>query len=134
MWRLDRLGRSLKDLIAWVGWLKERKIGLRSLHEAMDTTTPAGKLTFHVFGALAEFERARIRDRTQDGLAAVRARSRKGGRRPVLNVDKHALAVKLYNEREMPIVKICRTMELSKPTLYSYVRAANGVTDGPPAT
>ena len=134
VWRLDRLGRSLKDLIAWVGALEEQKVGLRSLHEAIDTTTPTGKLTFHVFGALAEFERGLIRDRTQAGLAAARARGRKGGRRPVLNADKRALAVKLYNEREMPIAKICRTMGISKPTLYSYVRAANGITNGPPAT
>ena len=133
VWRLDRLGRSLKDLIAWVSWMEERGIGLRSLHEVIDTTTPAGKLTFHVFGALAEFERALISDRTQAGLAAARARGRKGGRRPVLNADKRALAVRLYNERDMPISKICRMMGISKPTLYSYVRAANGVTESPAA-
>ena len=125
VWRLDRLGRSLKDLIAWVGYLEERQVGLRSLHEAIDTTTPTGKLTFHVFGALAEFERALIRDRTQAGLAAARARGRKGGRRPVLNADKRALAVKLYNERQSPIAKICQMMGISKPTLYAYVRAAD---------
>ena len=113
--------------------LEEREIGLRSLHEAIDTTTPTGKLTFHVFGALAEFERALIRDRTQAGLAAARARGRKGGRRPALNADKRALAVRLYNEREMLIAKICRMMGISTPTLYSYVRAANGVTEAPPA-
>lgn len=133
VWRLDRLGRSLKDLIAWVGYLDEHQVGLRSLHEAIDTTTPTGKLTFHVFGALAEFERALIRDRTQAGLAAARARGRKGGRRPVLNADKRALAVRLYNERQTPVSRICTMMGISKPTLYAYVRAANGVTDGPPA-
>lgn len=133
VWRLDRLGRSLKDLIAWVGWLEEREIGLRSLHEAIDTTTPTGKLTFHIFGALAEFERALIRDRTQAGLAAARARGRKGGRRPALSGEKRALAVRLYNEREMPITSICRMMGISKPTLYSYVRAVSGITEGPPA-
>ena len=125
VWRLDRLGRSLKDLIAWVGYLEEREVGLRSLHESIDTTTPTGKLTFHVFGALAEFERALIRDRTQAGLAAARARGRKGGRRPVLNADKRALAVTLYEERQHSIAKICRMMGISKPTLYSYVRAAD---------
>ena len=125
VWRLDRLGRSLKDLIAWMGYLEEREVGLRSLHEAIDTTTPTGKLTFHVFGALAEFERALIRDRTQAGLAAARARGRKGGRRPVLNADKRALAVKLYEERQHSIAKICHMMGISKPTLYSYVRAAD---------
>ena len=125
VWRLDRLGRSLRDLIDWVGYLETREVGLRSLHEAIDTTSPAGRLTFHLFGALAEFERTLIRERTQAGLAAARARGRKGGRRPVLNADKRALAVRLYNEREMPIAKICRMMGISKPTLYSYVRAAD---------
>jgi DNA invertase Pin-like site-specific DNA recombinase len=65
VWRLDRLGRSLKDLIAWVAWLEQEGIGLRSLHEALDTTTPSGKLTFHIFAALAEFERQLIQERTQ---------------------------------------------------------------------
>lgn len=74
VWRLDRLGRSLKDLIAWVGYLEERDVGFQSLQQAIDTTTSAGKLTLHVFGALAEFERDLIRDRTQAGLAAARAR------------------------------------------------------------
>ena len=64
VWRLDRLGRSLKDLIAWVAWLEQEGVGLRSLHEALDTTTPSGKLTFHLFGALAEFERQLIQERT----------------------------------------------------------------------
>ena len=80
VWRLDRLGRSLKDLIAWVAWLEQEGIGLRSLHEALDTTTPSGKLTFHIFGALAEFERQLIQERTQAGLRVARARGRLGGR------------------------------------------------------
>ena len=132
VWRLDRLGRSLKDLIAWVTWLEEQGAGLRSLTESIDTTTPGGRLIFHIFGALAEFERTLIQDRTQAGLAAARARGRKGGRRPVLNADKRALAVRLYEERQTPISRICAMMGISKPTLYAYVRAANGVTDGPP--
>ena len=135
VWRLDRLGRSLKDLIAWVTWLEEQGAGLRSLTESLDTTTPGGRLTFHIFGALAEFERTLIRDRTQAGLAAARARGRKGGRRHSLDADRRALAVRLYEERQMPISRICAMMGISKPTLYAYVRAANGVTgDGPPAT
>jgi DNA invertase Pin-like site-specific DNA recombinase len=133
VWRLDRLGRSLKDLIAWVGYLDAQEIGLRSLHEAIDTTTPTGKLTFHIFGARAEFERTLIRDRTQAGLAAARARGRTGGRRLALNADKRALVVRLYNERQTPISRICAMMGISKPTLYSYVRAANGITEGPTA-
>lgn len=133
VWRLDRLGRSLKDLIAWITWLEDQGVGLRSLTESIDTTTSGGRLIFHIFGALAEFERTLIRDRTQAGLAAARARGRKGGRRPVLNADKRALAVRLYEERQMPINRICAMMGISKPTLYSYVRAANGVGDDPPA-
>jgi len=125
VWRLDRLGRSLRDLIDWVTYLDESKIGLRSLQEAIDTTTPTGKLTFHIFGALAEFERTLIRDRTQAGLTAARARGRKGGRPPSLDSDKRALAVRLYEERQVPIAKICAMMGISKPTLYSYVRAAD---------
>jgi DNA invertase Pin-like site-specific DNA recombinase len=125
VWRFDRLGRSLRDLIAWVGYLEERGVGLRSIHEPIDTTTPTGKLTPRVFGALAEFERSLIRDRTQAGLKAARARGRKGGRRPALNPDRRALAVKLYDEREMPVAKVCRMMGISEPTLYSYVRAAD---------
>ncbi len=125
VWRLDRLGRSLRDLIDWVTYLDESGIGLRSLQEAIDTTTPTGKLTFHIFGALAEFERTLIRDRTQAGLAAARARGRKGGRPQSLDRDKRALAVRLYEERQMPIAKICAMMGISKPTLYSYVRAAD---------
>lgn len=100
VWRLDRLGRSLKDLIAWAGYLDEHEIGSRSLHEAIDTTTPTAKLTFHIFGALAEFERTLIRDQTQAGLAVACARSRTGGRRPVLNADKRALAVRLSSRRK----------------------------------
>ena len=79
VWRLDRLGRSLKDLIQLVGELDERGIGLRSLHESIDTTSSSGKLVFHIFGALAEFERNLIRERTRAGLQAARARGRKGG-------------------------------------------------------
>lgn len=132
VWRLDRLGRSLKEPIAWVAWLEEQGIAFQSLGEAIDTTTSTGRLTFHIFGALAEFERNLIRDRTEAGLAAARARGRKGGRRPVLDGDKRALAVRLYNERQMPIGRICTMMGISKPTLYSYVRAANATTG--PAT
>lgn len=130
VWRLDRLGRSLKELIAWVAWLEEQGVAFQSLGEAIDTTTSTGRLTFHLFGALAEFERNLIRDRTAAGLAAARARGRKGGRRPVLDEHKRALAVRLYNERQMPIARICTMMGISKPTLYSYVRAANA-TAGP---
>ena len=122
VWRLDRLGRSLKDLIAWVAWLEQEGIGLRSLHEALDTTTPSGKLTFHIFGALAEFERQLIQERTQAGLRVARARGRLGGRPKALPADKQQLAVQLYQEQKIAVKQICALMGISKPTLYAYVR------------
>jgi DNA invertase Pin-like site-specific DNA recombinase len=124
VWRLDRLGRSLRDLIEWVRYLDEQGVGLQSLQEVIDTTTPTGRLTFHLFGALAEFERNLIQERTQAGLAAARARGRLGGRRKALNSDKRALVVSLYEEKKLPVTKICQMMGISKPTLYSYVREA----------
>ena len=129
VWRLDRLGRSLRDLIGWMTYLEQEKIGLLSLHEAIDTNTTSGKLTFHLFGALAEFERNLIRERTQAGLAAARSRGKKGGRPNALSKDKRDLAVKLYNEAEMPIATICTMLGISKPTLYAYVRAAEAEDD-----
>jgi DNA invertase Pin-like site-specific DNA recombinase len=122
VWRLDRLGRSIKDLITWASWLEQQKIGLRSLHESIDTTTPSGRLTFHIFAALAEFERQLIQERTKAGLHAARARGRQGGRPRALQSDKRALVVQLYNEKKFTVKKICELMEISKPTLYAYVR------------
>ena len=123
VWRLDRLGRSLNDLIHLVGRLDERGVALRSLHESIDTTSSSGKLIFHIFGALAEFERNLIRERTRAGLQAARARGRKGGRPKALDASKRALAVRLYRERKHTIREICTLMRISKPTLYSYVAA-----------
>lgn len=125
VWRLDRLSRSLKDLIEIVNLLEVRKIGLKSLQESIDTTSNSGKLIFHIFGALAEFERNLIRERTQAGLQAARARGRKGGRPKSLSQDKQALAVKLYKEKNHTIEQICELMGVSKPTLYKYVKAIN---------
>jgi DNA invertase Pin-like site-specific DNA recombinase len=124
VWRLDRLGRSLRDLIDWVQYLEVQGVALQSLHEMIDTRTPTGKLTFHLFGALAEFERHLIQERTQAGLAAARARGRIGGRPTALDADQQQLAVDLYNEKKMSVQKLCDMMGISKPTLYSYVRAA----------
>lgn len=122
VWRLDRLGRSLRDLIDWAQYLEEQGIGLQSLQEAIDTHTPTGKLTFHLFGALAEFERNLIRERTMAGLEAARARGRKGGRKKALDPDKRRIAVDLYKEKKMTVREICELMGISKPTLYAYVR------------
>ena len=124
VWRLDRLGRSLKDLIELVGELGRKGVALRSLQEAIDTTSPGGKLIFHVFGALAEFERNLIRERTQAGLAAARARGRKGSRPKSLDADKRKTAVNLYREGNHSVQEICGLVGVSKPTLYSYIREA----------
>ena len=125
VWRLDRLGRSMKHLIELVTEMEERGIGFRSLTEAMDTTTSGGKLIFHIFGALAEFERNLIQERTQAGLAAARARGRKGGRPPALDESKRKMAIKLYNSREHSVEEICQTMGISRPTLYNYLRGGH---------
>lgn len=124
VWRLDRLSRSLKDLIEIVALLETKGTGLKSLQESIDTTQSSGKLVFHIFAALAEFERNLIRERTQAGLLAARARGRKGGRPKALNQDKQALAVKLYREKKHTIAQICKMMGLSKPTLYKYIEAS----------
>lgn len=122
VWRLDRLGRSLKHLIELMSELEERKIGFRSLQESINTTTPGGKLIFHMFGALAEFERNLIRERTQAGLTAARARGRKGGRPKALSDKQQEVTIRLYRERNHSIQEICRIMGISKPTLYQYLR------------
>ena len=123
VWRLDRLSRSLRDLIETVTLLESRGVQLKSPHESIDTASSSGKLIFHLFGALAEFERNLIRERTQAGLQAARARGRKGGRPKALDSNQRNLVVKLYDERKHSVVQICRMMNISKPTLYKYVRA-----------
>ena len=125
VWRLDRLGRSLKHLIEMVGKLEQRKIGFKSLQESIDATNSGGRLIFHMFGALAEFERNLIIERTRAGLAAARARGKKGGRPKALNKKEREIAVKLYNDRKNSIKEICETLKISKPTLYNYLHRAN---------
>jgi DNA invertase Pin-like site-specific DNA recombinase len=124
IWRLDRLGRSLKDLIQIAETLKERSIGLKSLEEGIDTTTSTGQLMFHLFGALAEFEKNLINERSKAGLDAARARGKLGGRPKALDRNQQQLAIKLYHDRQHSIAQICSMMNISKPTLYSYVAAA----------
>ena len=112
VWRLDRLGRSLKHLIEVVAGLAERGVGFKSLTEQIDTTTPGGKLIFHVFGALAEFERDLIRERTNAGLAAARARGRTGGRPKKLADPKTlALARTLYADGQTDVATLYRSLE-----------------------
>jgi DNA invertase Pin-like site-specific DNA recombinase len=123
IWRLDRLARSLRDLIEWVSFLDKEGVGLKSIKENIDTSTPTGKLVFHIFGALAEFERSLIVERTQAGLAAARVRGRHGGRPLALGKDKRDVVVDLYNQKKLTVDKICEMMDISKPTLYKYVKA-----------
>ncbi len=119
IWRLDRLGRSLKHLIHLVETLDQRGIGLRSLQENIDTTTSGGRLVFHLFGALAEFERHVIRERTQAGLARVRGRQ--GGRPKRLSPHQRELLLRLHQERQHSIAEICQILGISKSTLYNYL-------------
>ena len=125
IWRLDRLGRSLKHLIAMIDQLDKRKIGLKSLTENIDTSTSGGRLIFHIFGALAEFERQLIRERTQAGVNAARARGRQGGRPRALDSNKKNLALRLYQEKKHSIAEICKMMTISKSTLYNYLAEAD---------
>jgi DNA invertase Pin-like site-specific DNA recombinase len=122
VWRLDRLGRSLKHLIETITELNKRKIGFKSITENIDTTTSGGKLVFHIFGALAEFERDIIRERTQAGLQAARARGRKGGRPKSLTGKKMTMAQALYNDKNNTVDEICKTLNISRATLYRYIK------------
>ena len=118
VWRLDRLGRSLRHLIDTVTALDERGVGFRSLRESIDTTTPGGRLVFHLFGALAHFEREIIRDRTVAGLAAARARGRQGGRPAKLSREQVRTARKLYDEREHTVEQIGKILGVSRTSIY----------------
>lgn len=131
VWRLDRLGRSVRHLTETVNMLAERGIGFRSLREGIDTTTPAGKLVFHIFAALAEFEREIIRERTNAGLAAARARGRKGGRHPKVTPGKLATARKLYDERKHTMAEIAEIVGVARSTLYRALGAPPSIS--PPA-
>src|SRR6266852_1744132 len=125
VWRLDRLGRSLKHLIENITNLNNRKIKFKSITENIDTTTSGGKLVFHIFGALAEFERDIIRERTNAGLQAARARGRLGGRPKAKNLNtskKITLAQSLYDNKTNTIDEICKTLNISRATLYRYIK------------
>src|ERR671919_1062307 len=122
VWGLDRLGRSLPHLISTMTELEERRIGFKSLTENIDTTTSGGKLIFHIFGALAEFERNLIRERTQAGLVAARARGKKGGRPKALTARQLSIAQSLYNDKQHSIPEILQTLKISKATLYRVLK------------
>jgi len=124
VWKLDRLARSMKQLIETVEGLEEKGIGFRSLTEAIDTTTAGGKLVFHVFGALAEFERSIIRERTRAGLDAARARGRKGGRPTKLKEKDLKAARAMLADKSITVEEIARQLRVSPATLYRHLPAA----------
>ena len=124
VWRLDRLGRSLKHLIEIITGLHSNGKAFKSLQESIDTSTSGGKLIFHVFGALAEFERDLIRERTLAGLASARARGRLGGRPRVMSEKQVAMANSMMKDKSTPVSEICRALGVSKATLYRYLKGS----------
>lgn len=126
VWRLDRLGRSVRHLIDLVEQLRQRKVGFKSLCDgAIDTTTASGELIFHIFTALAQFERRLIQERTRAGLEAARVRGRKGGRKPIApNNPRIQMAKKLHADKSLSIEHICQTLRISRATFYRYLAAS----------
>jgi len=129
VWRLDRLGRSLKHLIATVEHLEATGVGFQSVTEAIDTTTSGGKLVFHIFAALAEFERTLIRERTRAGLKAARARGRQGGRPRTLSEDKQRMAQALRDDPQQSVAAICTALGITRTTFYRYTQGRGSTTD-----
>jgi DNA invertase Pin-like site-specific DNA recombinase len=126
VWKLDRLARSLKQLIETVESLENKKMGFRSLTENIDTTTPGGRLTFHLFAALAEFERSIIKERTMAGLAAARSRGRRGGRPPSLNAKDLAAAKALLSDPGITVEEVAKRLKVSPATLYRHLPGGRG--------
>ncbi len=126
VWKLDRLGRSLKELVTLITDFQEKEIGFRSLNDAIDTTTAQGRLVFNIFASLAEFERDIIRERTRAGLNAARARGRNGGRPKGLGkeaLSKAQAAKTLYEKREKTVAEIGKLLGISRATVYRYLKA-----------
>jgi DNA invertase Pin-like site-specific DNA recombinase len=125
-WRLDRLGRSLKHLVETVSALEAREVGFRSLHESIDTTTSTGRLVFHIFAALAEFERDLIVDRTRAGLAASRERGSRPGRKPSLSPVQIAVAQQMHAEGKHTVAAIAAVLGVGRATVYRALPAGSG--------
>jgi DNA invertase Pin-like site-specific DNA recombinase len=128
VWKLDRLGRSLPHLIETVTVLEKRGVGFRSITEAIDTTTPGGRLVFHLFGALGQFERDLIQERTRAGLAAAAARGRTGGRKPVVTDDKLKRA-RLMIERGLTVRDAAVRLKIGKTALYDAFRRDGNIAE-----
>ena len=133
VWRLDRLGRSLKHLIEIVTTLQSRGVGFRSLTEGIETETSGGRLVFHLFACLAEFERSVIQERTRAGLAAAKLRGRNGGRPAALDAAEIALAHRMHADPKNTPSEICRALGVSRATLYRYLKLT-GLTPLPIST
>lgn len=128
VWKLDRLGRSLKHLVELVHMLIQKNIGLCSLNDPIDTTTSQGRLIFNIFASLAEFERDIIKERTNAGLSAARARGRLGGRPRGIPKGSEATAIAaetLYREGKLSVMQVAKKLNISKNTLYKYLRYRN---------
>lgn len=125
VWRLDRLGRSLDHLVATVNGLAESGVGFRSLQEAIDTSTAGGRLTFHLFASLAQFQAELTRENTRAGLAAARARGRYGGRPSVMNRNKVKAAREMYAAGDYTVTAIADTLGVSRATLYRHLHTAS---------
>jgi len=132
VWRLDRLGRSMLHLVTVIAELGQRQVGFRSLCDgALDTTTATGELVFHIFSALAQFERRLIQERARAGLAAAHARGKKGGRRPLHpNEPRVRMAYTIYVDQSLTVPDICQTLRISRATFYRYVALARRATHG----
>ena len=126
VWRLDRLGRSIRHLIDQMADLQDRGVAFRSLQENIDTSSSGGKLIFHIFASLAEFERDLVRERTHAGLQAARARGKVGGRPRLLSGDKLRTAQKLYEQQEMTVAQIGEVLGVSRSTVYRALRKETG--------
>ena len=122
VWRLDRLGRSIQHLIQTVKNLNDKNIGFQSLQENIDTTTSSGKLIFHIFSALAEFEKDIIGERTKAGLKAARVRGKMGGRPPLLNNSQINRMIEMYDKEKNTVAEICRAYDISRPSFYNYLK------------
>jgi DNA invertase Pin-like site-specific DNA recombinase len=121
VWKLDRLGRSIQHLIQTVNALLDKKIAFKSLQESIDTATSGGKLIFHIFSALAEFERDLIQERTQAGLKAARVRGKMGGRPPLLDTRQINRMIEMYDEQKNTVAEICKIYNISRPSFYNYL-------------
>jgi DNA invertase Pin-like site-specific DNA recombinase len=122
IWKLSRLSRSLKQLIETVQLFEERQIHLKSINESLDTSTPTGKLLFHIIASFAQFERDNLVETTKAGLVAARARGKLGGRPRKLDAKKVAQAKAMYQDRNIPVTQICDTLGISRATFYNYVK------------